>query len=131
MLLTCSNLEKVFPGKKLFSGLSFNLDKNDRLGILGENGCGKSTLLKIISGELPSDGGNITIQSDTTIGYLAQYQDDSLDGSIIDVVLESKKELIKKESELRDMESEMAVLSGDNLKNHLDKYHKLSEEFEK
>lgn len=130
MLLTCSNLEKVFPGKKLFSGLSFNLDKNDRLGILGENGCGKSTLLKIISGELPSDGGNITIQSDTTIGYLAQYQDDSLDGSIIDVVLESKKELIKKESELRDMESEMAVLSGDNLKNHLDKYHKLSEEFE-
>ena len=130
MLLTCSNLEKVFPGKKLFSGLSFNLDKNDRLGILGENGCGKSTLLKIISGELPSDGGNITIQSDTTIGYLAQYQDDSLDGSIIDVVLESKKELIKKESELRDMESEMAVLSGDDLKNHLDKYHKLSEEFE-
>ncbi len=130
MLLTCSNLEKLFPGKKLFSGLSFNLDKNERLGILGENGCGKSTLLKIISGELTADDGNISVQSETSIGYLAQYQDDSLNGSIIDVVLESKKELIKKESELRNMESEMAVLSGEDLKLHLEKYHKLSEEFE-
>ena len=130
MLLTCSNLEKIFSGKKLFSGLSFNLDKNERLGILGENGCGKSTLLKIISGELAADGGNISVQSDTSIGYLAQYQDDGLNGSIIDVVLESKKELIKKESELRNMESEMAVLSGEDLKLHLEKYHKLSEEFE-
>ena len=130
MLLTCSNLEKIFPGKELFSGLSFNLDKNDKLGILGENGCGKSTLLKIICGELSADDGSVSVQSDTTIGYLAQYQDDNLDGAIIDVVLESKKDLIAKENELREMEAEMAVLSGTELKIHLEKYHKVSEEFE-
>jgi ATP-binding cassette subfamily F protein 3 len=56
----------------LLDKISFSLEENDKLGIVGVNGCGKSTLFKIIMGEYEPDSGNIFIAKDKTIGILTQ-----------------------------------------------------------
>ncbi|MCR4781829.1 MAG: ABC-F family ATP-binding cassette domain-containing protein [Lachnospiraceae bacterium] len=131
MYLSVSNLSKSFGDRSLFDGISFSLDKNERLGICGPNGCGKTTLLKILMGEEDYDSGSINISGDLNVGYLAQYQSDMLKGNILDVVLSSKSELIKMESKLRDMEEKMNSLSGEELKIHLNHYHEDMNQFEK
>jgi len=72
IVLDVENLSKAFPGKSLFSGLTFTLYYQDRLCIMGANGSGKSTLLGIILGEGEQDGGSIKYGSKVKIGYLPQ-----------------------------------------------------------
>lgn len=129
MLLTVSDLNKSFGERVLFDRLSFSLDENEKLGVIGQNGCGKSTLLKIITGEMPATGGSVTIREDVTVGYLAQYQKNDLDGNILDVVLSSRQDLIDMEKALISMENEMKSLSGSNLEKFIERYNALNEEF--
>lgn len=131
MYLTVSNLSKSFGDRELFSGLSFSLDKNDRVGIVGPNGCGKSTLLKILTNEMPYDDGSFSLDSNINVGYLSQYQSTDLEGNIYDVVLSARADLIEMEEKLRKMESEMNNLSGEELKEHLNRYHEDMSAFEK
>ncbi len=73
-VLSVRNLCKSFGSKSLFSNLSFELKRNDRLFIIGGNGTGKSTLLKIINGELSSDGGVVDMGYNQQPGYYDQEQ---------------------------------------------------------
>lgn len=85
----------------LFKDFSYNVLRNDRIGIIGENGCGKSTFLKIIAGIIPVQSGTITYGDTVHIGYFAQG-DDNVDTSmrLIDYieevaqVIEYKKQTI-------------------------------------
>lgn len=72
IVLDVEDLSKSFPGKRLFSGLTFTLFYQDRLCIMGANGSGKSTLLNIILGESEQDLGSIKYGSKVKIGYLPQ-----------------------------------------------------------
>jgi ATP-binding cassette subfamily F protein 3 len=130
-LLSVSGLSKEFGDNVVFSDVSFQLNSHDKLGILGSNGAGKSTLLKTILGELKADGGDISFASDIKIGYLAQYQDTSVSGTIKDIVLSARSDLICMEEKLREMEEKMSELSGSELSRLMDSYHQLSSEFDK
>ena len=77
-----------------------------------------------------ADEGNVILAKDRTIGYLSQYQDISGDNTIYEEILDSKRELIQMEEQLREMETKMNRLSGVELDILLDIYHKLSQEFE-
>jgi ATP-binding cassette subfamily F protein 3 len=71
-LVTVSNLGKSFGAERVFSGVSFQINEQDRIGLVGPNGEGKSTLLNILAGfELP-DEGTLSIVRNTRIGYLQQ-----------------------------------------------------------
>lgn len=129
-VLSVSGLTKEFGDNAVFSDVSFQLNSHDKLGILGSNGAGKSTLLKTILGELKADGGEACFSSDIKIGYLAQYQDASVPGTIKDIVLSARSDLISMEENLRDMEEKMSELSGSELSRLMDSYHQLSSEFE-
>lgn len=72
-MLKLENISKSFSGKEIFQDISFILNDNEKLGLIGRNGCGKSTLLKIISGELEKDDGIITTSKNYKIGYLQQH----------------------------------------------------------
>jgi ABC transport system ATP-binding/permease protein len=75
MLLSCQNLTKTFAHRQLFSGITFSITEEDRVGMIGPNGSGKSTLLKILAGiEEPDalDGGTVTRRRGLKMAYLAQ-----------------------------------------------------------
>jgi heme exporter protein A len=75
-VLAVEGLGKRYGSRWLFRGVSFELQKGDRLSILGANGSGKSTLLKVISGLLPASEGEIRLEGDyrTALGYSALEQ---------------------------------------------------------
>ncbi len=73
-VLSVRGLSKSFGTKHLFTNLSFELKKQDKMFIVGGNGTGKSTLLKIINGVLPSDGGVVELGYNQQGGYYDQEQ---------------------------------------------------------
>ena len=71
-MVSVENLSVEFSARPLFAGVSFVINKKDRIALVGKNGAGKSTLLKILSGEQQPTGGTVSVQNDITIGYLPQ-----------------------------------------------------------
>lgn len=64
-----------FGERYLFNKVSFLINKQDRIGLVGKNGAGKSTMLKVIAGEYVADEGNVSFPADFTFGYLPQDMD--------------------------------------------------------
>ncbi|GIL21528.1 MAG: glycosyl transferase family 2 [Bacteroidota bacterium] len=62
-----------FNGSALFSDITFNINENDRIALMGKNGAGKSTLLKIIAGKNKPTRGKISAPKDAIIAYLPQH----------------------------------------------------------
>lgn len=62
-----------FNGSALFSDITFNINENDRIALMGKNGAGKSTLLKIIAGVNKPTRGKVSAPSDAIISYLPQH----------------------------------------------------------
>ncbi|MFC1714004.1 ribosomal protection-like ABC-F family protein [Candidatus Poribacteria bacterium] len=124
------NIRKSFGPRKVLLGASWQLKMGEKVGLVGLNGSGKTTLLRIISGEIPSDGGQVRVDPDIQMGCVSQEArfDDSktlkeeiCDQSIMDMC-ESLKEL----------ETEIAQLSDDDprLTELVDRYSRLQTEFQ-
>ena len=74
MLVTLDKICKSFLDEVVLRDVSFSINENERIGLLGVNGAGKSTLLNIITGILPFDSGTRTVKSSLEIGYLKQNE---------------------------------------------------------
>ena len=72
MLLKIENLCMSFGTQTIFDNISFQINNNDKVGIIGVNGAGKSTLFNILLGNITPDAGNITLNSKIKLGYLPQ-----------------------------------------------------------
>lgn len=129
MILSVSDLTKSFGDKAVFKDLSFQIREHEHVAVVGNNGCGKSTLLKVIVGEEPADSGSVVFAKDSTYGYLAQYQDADYPGTIYEYVYHAREDILDMENRLRQMESDMKTVSGDDLTRLMDSYQKLSHEY--
>jgi ATPase subunit of ABC transporter with duplicated ATPase domains len=69
-MLQVENLQIRLGARVLLDGVSFRVDKGDKVGLVGRNGAGKTTLTKVISGEMPQTEGTVTVSGD--VGYLPQ-----------------------------------------------------------
>ena len=129
-VLNVSNLAKSYPNKEIFSGLSFNLEKGDKAGLVGLNGAGKSTLFNILTGRLREDDGKIFIPQDVKVGYLEQILSLDSDMTIYDYCLSVFEGLIKLEADIRDLEKKMSIETNpDKLAAIMDEYTRKSETY--
>ena len=71
-MLTISEVGKAFGGRTLFSDVTLQVNRGDRIGLVGPNGAGKSTLFALILQKESPDAGTITFQRNTTVGFLPQ-----------------------------------------------------------
>jgi ATP-binding cassette subfamily F protein 3 len=75
-------VSKSYGPKHVFSGASFNIERGDRIALVGVNGAGKSTLIKILSGEEPVSSGEFTLGHNVEADYFAQDQYKVLDPEV-------------------------------------------------
>ena len=71
-MLTVENIVKEYSSKPILAGITFLVNKRDRIALVGKNGAGKTTLLRMIAGEETPTSGHISKDSDLRIGYLPQ-----------------------------------------------------------
>lgn len=88
------NISKSYNGVTLFHDFSYQLTRNDRVGILGPNGCGKSTLLHILAKEIKTDTGNVIHGETVRIAYFKQgYEDMDMSMKVIDYISATGNEI--------------------------------------
>ena len=113
VLLSGTNLKKMFFDETLFSDVSFNISDKDKIGFVGINGAGKSTLFKIINGMSEYDDGEIFKNKLTKIGYLDQYTCIESDNTIMGEMLTAFEEVISIENELDGIRYDIENKLGD------------------
>jgi ATP-binding cassette subfamily F protein 3 len=111
-VLIASGLRKELTGDPLFDGVSFKVERRDRLALSGANGAGKTTLLRAIAGETELQGGELAFAKGTRVALHDQRPPLERELSMRDYVLSGAADLIAVEQELRDLEARMA--SGDH-----------------
>ncbi len=103
-----SDLSKDMAGAPLMAGVSFKLERRDRLTIAGRNGAGKTTLLRMLSGETGIDGGELVFQKGVRVALHDQRPPRDRDITLRDYVLSACKEQLQLEEELGRLEIAMA-----------------------
>ena len=107
-----SDLSKDMSGVPLMRGVSFKLERKDRLTIAGRNGAGKTTLLRMLSGETSIDGGELVFQKGVRVALHDQRPPRDQDVTLRDYVLSACKEQLALEAELGRLE--VAMAEGDD-----------------
>ena len=103
-MISVQNLKVEFSSQVLFEGVSFVVNKKDKIALVGKNGAGKSTLLKIFAGEQHPTSGVMSKPTDITIGYLPQTMDLSGNCTV-------KEEVMKAFSHIEELDSQIHELN--------------------
>ena len=107
-VLIASDLGKDMAGEPLMRGVSFKLERGDRMTLSGRNGAGKTTLLRMLAGETSVDQGQLVFQKEVRIALHDQRPPRDQDLSLRDYVLAGCADLVALEERLADLEQEMA-----------------------
>lgn len=129
IILQGNKLERSFSGDVLFQNISLQVDERDRIALVGPNGAGKSTLLKLLVGEETPTSGEVNTKKDLTLSYLAQNSRFESDQTIYEEMLKVFEALRQDEKRLRQMEMDMATVSGQDLTRLMTDYDLLTEHF--
>jgi ATP-binding cassette subfamily F protein 3 len=103
-----SNLRKELAGSLLFDGVSFSVERRDRVALSGPNGAGKTTLLRILSGETEKHGGELAFEKGTRVALHDQRPPLDQELTLREYVLSGARDLVALEQELSRLEQAMA-----------------------
>lgn len=132
MILQLNKVSKSFGVDEILNDITFSVNENDRIGIIGKNGCGKTTLLNIISGDMPYEGGVCQTAKDARIGFLRQTGCEAMTTTIMEEMTSVFAPVFEIEKDLRRLEKEIAAENDEKTRdNLLNLYAKKSEMFEK
>ena len=132
MILQLNKVSKSFGTDEILNDITFSVNENDRIGIIGRNGCGKTTLLNIISGSMPYSGGTCTAPKDVRIGFLRQTGCETMNTTIMEEMTSVFKSVFETEEDMRRLEKEISKEIDDKKRSALlNQYAKKSEMFEK
>ena len=107
-VLIASNLRKELNGDPLFDGVSFKVERRDRVALSGPNGAGKTTLLRALVGDTSLQGGELAFQKGTRIALHDQRPPLERGLTLREYVLSGATDLLALEEELRRLERAMA-----------------------
>jgi ATP-binding cassette subfamily F protein 3 len=96
-------------GSELFSGITFKLNKGDRIGLIGKNGAGKSTLLKVLSKDIESSAGTMAFDKDVEMGFLRQDIDFVEGRTILEEAYQAFEEIKEIELTLDKINNQLAT----------------------
>ena len=134
--INVSDLTLRFGTTSVLERVSFALDENDKLGIIGANGSGKTSLFKLITGEYESESGEVYISKGKTVGILSQYGAFDADDSVgyegntaIDHMLAAFPALLAAEKRLSELELLLSDANDPKHSSYTNEYTALHEKF--
>jgi ATP-binding cassette subfamily F protein 3 len=107
-VVIASDLAKDMAGEPLMRGVSFRLERRERMTLSGRNGAGKTTLLRMLAGETSIDGGELSFAKDVRIALHDQRPPRERELTLRDYVLSGCRELLALEARLAELEHKMA-----------------------
>ncbi|HEY5693888.1 MAG TPA: ABC-F family ATP-binding cassette domain-containing protein [Gaiellaceae bacterium] len=119
-VVIASNLRKELAGSVLFDGVSFSVERRDRVALSGPNGAGKTTLLRILAGETEKHGGELAFAKGTRVALHDQRPPLEQELTLREYVLAGARDLVELEGELSRLEQAMA--EGDHAQATLNRY---------
>src|ERR1700689_53889 len=103
-VLIAANLRKELSGTPLFDGVSFKVERRDRLALAGANGAGKTTLLRALAGEISLEGGELAWEKGARVALHDQRPPATSNRPLREYVLAGTADLAAIEAELRELE---------------------------
>ena len=102
-ILTVNHITQSFGETTILDDVTFEMQKGERIGLVGVNGSGKTTLFKVLTGEYTPDGGSVVFSKETTPGYMEQHVCRDFHKTALEEVLTVFAPLLKMERELEDL----------------------------
>jgi ATP-binding cassette subfamily F protein 3 len=129
-LVSLQDVEKTFGRRVMFDKLTFSIDRGERVGLIGDNGSGKTTLFRVITKQMPVDFGTVGIADGAKLGYLEQDPVFDAGNTVMDEAELAYSTLHDLSHRLRDLEHEMAHVTGGELEKILNRYQGVQHDFE-
>ncbi|MEY2906656.1 MAG: hypothetical protein RLZZ408_1127 [Verrucomicrobiota bacterium] len=108
-MLTASGLSKSYGGRSLFENASLQINRGDRIGLIGANGAGKSTLFSLILKEASPDEGTVALERNVSIGFLPQESAPSGEETVLELATNVSPEMEEIRRQLREHDEEDPV----------------------
>jgi len=131
-MITVNDISVQFGGTALFDNVSFAINENDKIALMGKNGAGKSTLLKIIAGVSKPSSGNISAPKEAKIAYLPQHLLTKDDATVFEETSKAFAEISKMKAEIDEINEALTVRTdyeSDEYMKLIERVSELSEKF--
>ena len=131
-MITINDIAVEFGGTTLFSDITFAINENDKIALMGKNGAGKSTLLKIVAGANKPTRGGISAPSDAVIAYLPQHLLTSDNCTVMEETSKAFSEVLNMKKEIDDINEQLTVRTdyeSDDYMKLIERVSELSEKF--
>jgi len=127
-LLELEHISKSFGATRVLKDISWQLNSQDKIGLVGDNGSGKSTLMKIMDGQMQADKGILRTAQEVTVSYLQQDPkfDDKL--TLLQLLEGDFKELVKIREQMKALEIKMSDACDEELAEIIARYGQLQDE---
>ena len=131
-MITVNDISVQFGGTTLFSEVTFSINENDKIALMGKNGAGKSTLLKIISGQSKPSTGNISAPKEAVIAYLPQHLLTTDGATVVEEASKAFGEIFSMKSEIDAINEQLTIRTdyeSDDYMKLIERVSDLSEKF--
>jgi ATP-binding cassette subfamily F protein 3 len=108
-MITVNDISVQFGGTTLFSDVSFAINENDKIALMGKNGAGKSTLLKIIAGQSKPSTGNISAPKEAIVAYLPQHLLTQDDATVMEEASKAYGAIFKMKAEIDEINEQLTI----------------------
>ena len=108
-MITVNDISVQFGGTTLFSDVTFAINENDKIALMGKNGAGKSTLLKIIAGESKPSTGNVSTPKDAVVAYLPQHLLTTDGATVMEEASKAFGEIFKMKAEIDEINEQLTI----------------------